>query len=172
MQRAAFDKVSLLARDWRHGSLRAIALEGLSGVLPHPHRHRRATDLPARRRKHGRDPLLDRPRTWIGTSGKRGPMNEIDARSLQQKLAAPNPPLSSTLRTLRKLAVGRIEGSVNIPMNELPSRIAELPEGREVVTVCQKGIRSFNAAGWLRQWAAAPPACRAESISGRRSVCR
>jgi rhodanese-related sulfurtransferase len=78
-------------------------------------------------------------------------MNEIDARSLQQKLAAPNPPLVIDVRNPPELAVGRIEGSVNIPMNELPSRIAELPEGREVVTVCQKGIRSFNAAGWLRQ---------------------
>ena len=41
MQRAAFDKVSLLARDWRHGSLRAIALEGLLGY----YRIRIATDV-------------------------------------------------------------------------------------------------------------------------------
>jgi hypothetical protein len=41
MQRAAFDKVSLLARDWRHGSLRAIALEGLPGY----YRIRVATDV-------------------------------------------------------------------------------------------------------------------------------
>jgi len=33
MQRAAFDKVSLLARDWRHGSLRALALEGVVTVV-------------------------------------------------------------------------------------------------------------------------------------------
>jgi rhodanese-related sulfurtransferase len=48
-------------------------------------------------------------------------------------------------------AEGRIEGSVNIPMNELPARLAEVPEGAEVVAVCKKGMRSFNAAGWLRQ---------------------
>jgi hypothetical protein len=41
MQRAAFDKVWLLARDWRHGSLRAIALEGLPGY----YRIRVATDV-------------------------------------------------------------------------------------------------------------------------------
>src|SRR6267143_3978527 len=41
MQRAAVDKVSLLARDWRHGSLRAIALEGLPGY----YRIRIATDV-------------------------------------------------------------------------------------------------------------------------------
>jgi rhodanese-related sulfurtransferase len=78
-------------------------------------------------------------------------MIEIDARSLQQKLAAPNPPLLVDVRNLPELQGGRIEGSVHIPMNELPARLAELPEGRQVVTVCQKGMRSFNAAGWLRQ---------------------
>jgi len=41
MQRAAFDKVFLLARDWRHGSLRALALEGLPGY----YRIRIATDV-------------------------------------------------------------------------------------------------------------------------------
>jgi len=78
-------------------------------------------------------------------------MNEIDSRSLQQKLAGPNPPLVVDVRNLPELVQGRIEGSVHIPMNELPARLAEIPEGREVVTVCQKGMRSFNAAGWLRQ---------------------
>ena len=41
LQRAAFDKVSLLARDWRHGSLRALALGG----LPDYYRIRIATDV-------------------------------------------------------------------------------------------------------------------------------
>ena len=41
MQRAAFDKIHLLAHDWRHGSLRAIALEGLPGY----YRIRVATDV-------------------------------------------------------------------------------------------------------------------------------
>jgi rhodanese-related sulfurtransferase len=78
-------------------------------------------------------------------------MNEIDGRSLQQKLAGANPPLIVDVRLPTELVEGRIEGSVNIPMNELPARLAELPEGRELVTVCKKGMRSFNAAGWLRQ---------------------
>ena len=78
-------------------------------------------------------------------------MNEIDARSLQQKLAGANPPLILDVRNVPELAEGRIEGSVNIPMNELPARLAEVSEGRDVVTVCKKGMRSFNAAGWLRQ---------------------
>ncbi|HTO99521.1 MAG TPA: rhodanese-like domain-containing protein [Myxococcales bacterium] len=79
-------------------------------------------------------------------------MTEIDARSLQEKMGAPSPPLVVDVRNAPELAVeGRIAGSVNIPMNELPARLAEIPEEREVVTVCKVGMRSFNAAGWLRQ---------------------
>jgi rhodanese-related sulfurtransferase len=79
-------------------------------------------------------------------------MTEIDAKSLQQELASAKPPFVLDVRNPPELvAEGRIEGAVNIPMNELPSRIAELPEGREVVAVCARGMRSFNAAGWLRQ---------------------
>ena len=79
-------------------------------------------------------------------------MTEIDARSLQQKLAGEDPPLVVDVRNAPELALeGRIEGSVHIPMNELPARLAEIPQDREVVTVCKVGMRSFNAAGWLRQ---------------------
>ena len=41
MQRAAFDKIHRLAHDWRHGSLRAIPLEGVPGY----YRIRVATDV-------------------------------------------------------------------------------------------------------------------------------
>ena len=79
-------------------------------------------------------------------------MNEIDARSLQEKLKETSPPLILDVRNPPELAAeGRIEGSLNIPMNELPARLADVPEGREVVAVCKAGMRSFNAAAWLRQ---------------------
>ena len=41
MQRAAFDKIHRLATDWRHGSLRALQLEGVPGY----YRIRVATDV-------------------------------------------------------------------------------------------------------------------------------
>ena len=79
-------------------------------------------------------------------------MNEIDARSLQEKLKEPAPPLLLDVRNPPELAAeGRIEGSVNIPLNELPARLGEVPEAREIVAVCKAGMRSFNAAAWLRQ---------------------
>ena len=79
-------------------------------------------------------------------------MNEIDPKSLQERLAAPEPPFLLDVRNPPEVAAeGHIDGAVNIPMNELPARIAEVPEDREIVAVCKRGMRSFNAAGWLRQ---------------------
>ncbi len=49
MQRAAFDKIHRLAEDWRHGSLRALALEGLPGY----YRIRVATDVRLIYRREG-----------------------------------------------------------------------------------------------------------------------
>ena len=73
---------------------------------------------------------------------------EIDAKSLQAKLGTVlildvrNPP--------EVQAEGKIEGSMLIPMDQLPSRLAELPPEREVVAVCKRGMRSYNVANWLR----------------------
>jgi rhodanese-related sulfurtransferase len=77
---------------------------------------------------------------------------EIDAKSLQLKLSGPGAPLVVDVRNpLETQAEGVIEGALLVPMDQLPARLAEIPQDREVVTVCAKGMRSFNAAGWLRQ---------------------
>jgi rhodanese-related sulfurtransferase len=78
-------------------------------------------------------------------------MIEIEGKSLQARLAGPDAPFVLDVRNPPELVEGRIEGSVNIPMNELPARLSEVPQDREIVAVCKKGMRSFNVAGWLRQ---------------------
>ncbi len=40
---------------------------------------------------------------------------------------------------------GRIDGAVNIPLNELRSRIGELPKDQEILTYCLVGQRSYYA---------------------------
>jgi rhodanese-related sulfurtransferase len=45
----------------------------------------------------------------------------------------------------------RIEGSQHVPLRELPARLADLPDDRDLVLVCHHGNRSFQAAMWLSQ---------------------
>jgi len=45
---------------------------------------------------------------------------------------------------------GHIEGALHIPLGELTSRLAEVPEGQTLV-VCKVGARSAQAVWWLLQ---------------------
>jgi rhodanese-related sulfurtransferase len=44
---------------------------------------------------------------------------------------------------------GHIDGALHIPLAQLPIRIAEIPEGGDLVVVCRSGARSARAVGWL-----------------------
>ncbi len=44
-----------------------------------------------------------------------------------------------------------IEGSKNIPMGDVPSRVQELDPEAHIVVVCHHGVRSLNVTSWLRQ---------------------
>jgi rhodanese-related sulfurtransferase len=76
---------------------------------------------------------------------------EIDANALQEKIASGKPLVLLDVRNPPEVAAdGAIEGSLMIPMDQLPSRLVEIPPDREVVAVCARGMRSFNVASWLR----------------------
>jgi NADPH-dependent 2,4-dienoyl-CoA reductase/sulfur reductase-like enzyme/rhodanese-related sulfurtransferase len=54
------------------------------------------------------------------------------------------------VRTPKEYAAGRIEGAVNIPLEELRERMGEIPRDRKVVVHCQVGMRGYMAALILR----------------------
>lgn len=55
------------------------------------------------------------------------------------------------VRTPAEHAAGHIEGSSNIPVQELDGRLGELgATGRQVVVYCRSGARSAHAARLLR----------------------
>ncbi|HEX2259666.1 MAG TPA: rhodanese-like domain-containing protein [Actinomycetota bacterium] len=55
------------------------------------------------------------------------------------------------VREPAELEGGRIEGSLNIPLGELPYRLTEIDESRRVLTVCETGDRSSQAAQMLKE---------------------
>ncbi|QEH33665.1 Coenzyme A disulfide reductase [Aquisphaera giovannonii] len=54
------------------------------------------------------------------------------------------------VRTPKEFAAGRIEGAVNIPLEQLRTRIGEVPRDRPVVVHCQVGMRGYMATRILR----------------------
>ena len=54
------------------------------------------------------------------------------------------------VRSAEEFASGHAAGAQNIPVDELESRMSELPRGHTVVTYCRSGARSRRAARTLR----------------------
>lgn len=55
------------------------------------------------------------------------------------------------VRTPDEFSSRHIPGALNIPVDELPGRLAEVPEGRDVIVYCASGARSARAAKQLRE---------------------
>ncbi len=78
-------------------------------------------------------------------------MQEITPRELKARLAAPDPPLVLDVREPWEQDIARLPGTVDIPMNDVPARLAELPKDRDIVVMCRSGGRSSKVAGYLEQ---------------------
>ncbi|MGB0064804.1 MAG: rhodanese-like domain-containing protein [Terracidiphilus sp.] len=51
-----------------------------------------------------------------------------------------------------EFAATRIEGSLHMPMGEVPTRAQkELDTNERLIVVCHHGVRSLNATAWLRR---------------------
>ena len=79
-------------------------------------------------------------------------VDRITAPALQTQLQSSDPPLVVDVRTEKERAqAGSIPGSLNIPLNELRRRLAEVPHQRRVAVHCAGGYRSSIATSLLQQ---------------------
>jgi rhodanese-related sulfurtransferase len=76
-------------------------------------------------------------------------VSDITALDLKARLGAADPPLLLDVREGWELAIVRIAGTLDIPMNQIPTRLHELPRNREIVVMCHAGGRSLKVAEYL-----------------------
>lgn len=69
----------------------------------------------------------------------------ISVMELEQYLDEGRPMYLVDLRDAAAYARGHILGSVNIPVEELPERLGELPRGMLIVLYCYHGPHSMRA---------------------------
>ena len=74
----------------------------------------------------------------------------VGAAELARALERDDAPVVVDVRGTAERESGSIEGSVHIPLADLPARLAELPADRPVVVHCAGGYRSSVAASYLR----------------------
>jgi rhodanese-related sulfurtransferase len=75
---------------------------------------------------------------------------EITPREVQDLLARDDKVLFVDVRESWEYQTTHIEGSVLIPLGQIPSNLARLENAEQLVLFCHHGIRSLDAAAWLR----------------------
>jgi rhodanese-related sulfurtransferase len=55
------------------------------------------------------------------------------------------------VRTPFEFSDHRLPGSINIPIDELEKRIAEIPLDRHIIIICEHGVRSTLAEKFLKE---------------------
>ena len=76
-------------------------------------------------------------------------IQDLNAERVAQRLRDEDPPLLLDVREPWERAIASVPESVSIPMGELPARLADLPEDRDIVVMCHHGNRSAQVAQWL-----------------------
>jgi hydroxyacylglutathione hydrolase len=80
------------------------------------------------------------------------PTDRASAPMVAEELASADPPLVLDIRNPREWSTKHIAGSVNIPLNHLQERMAEIPRDRRIAVHCAGGYRSSIAASILHQY--------------------
>lgn len=60
-------------------------------------------------------------------------------------------PLVLDVRESWELAIARLSGSLDIPMNEIPDRLGDIPRNCQINVLCRSGARSLRVAHYLEQ---------------------
>ncbi len=76
-------------------------------------------------------------------------MRSISAKELLRSLDDDPSPFLLDVRDPEEVADGVIDGSVNIPMQDVADRLGELPTNRDIVVICHLGVRSAHVAKQL-----------------------
>jgi len=76
-------------------------------------------------------------------------VGQITVTELARRLPTPDAPLVVDVREPWEIEIARLPGTMNIPMSEIPQRLAELPRDREIAVLCHVGGRSLRVAGFL-----------------------
>ncbi len=79
-------------------------------------------------------------------------VSSISVREAAERLAQSGvDALLLDVREAYEYAPRRAKGAVNIPMSQLQRRLDEVPRDREVLVICEHGVRSAQVVTFLRQ---------------------
>lgn len=76
---------------------------------------------------------------------------QIEPRELHERMQRGEKVFLVDVREPWEWQLCRLEGAELIPMREIPAAVNRMLDVEEVILYCHRGIRSLDAAAWLRQ---------------------
>ena len=80
------------------------------------------------------------------------PITQCTAPQVQQRLEKGDKFLLLDVREPNEFAFAHIQGSLHIPLRQLPERADELDKEQDIVVLCHHGMRSQQACLFLEQY--------------------
>ena len=82
----------------------------------------------------------------------KGGAKSINVVDLKEKMSSkPANVLYLDVRTPMEFSSKNIKGFKNIPVDQIPNRLSEIPKDKEIIVICQSGARSSSAVKFLTQ---------------------
>jgi adenylyltransferase/sulfurtransferase len=75
---------------------------------------------------------------------------EIDVGTAARLLQSPDKVVLLDVREPHERAICQVEGSIHIPMDQVPARLGELPADCPILVLCHHGGRSLRVTQFLR----------------------
>jgi rhodanese-related sulfurtransferase len=76
-------------------------------------------------------------------------VQEVSVEQLKARMDAGEQPRVIDVREGWELEISRIPGTLHLPMNQIPERLAELDPEQELIIMCHAGGRSLRVAHFL-----------------------
>lgn len=76
--------------------------------------------------------------------------DEVSTEEVKRHLDTGEPIFLLDVREPMETAAHPMKGAVAIPLGSLPSRLADIPSDRPILTICHLGGRSWQAMAFLR----------------------
>ena len=76
-------------------------------------------------------------------------IKEIEVNELNKKFNNKEDFILLDVRNLHEVLFSKINNSIHIPMNEIPERLDELDQNKEIIVQCKSGKRSAKVCEYL-----------------------
>ncbi len=77
--------------------------------------------------------------------------SDLTPAQVSARLRSDEPPVLVDVREDWERDRAAISGAIAVPMGELPARLHELPDDRDLVFFCHHGSRSAQVVAWLQR---------------------